>query len=149
MKVILRYDITNVGRQGDVKDVSAGYVRNYLIPKKLVMEANARNLKVWEREKSKMEKVRQEVIDKAKELAQQLETQEFQVHVKIGDNGKIFGSVTHATLAQIFAENGFEVNKHDILLAANIKELGSYEINVRLHPEVSAKAKFIVIGDKE
>jgi large subunit ribosomal protein L9 len=149
MKVILRYDITNVGRQGDVKDVSAGFARNYLIPKKLVMEANAKNLKIWEREKVKMEHLRQETIDKAKELASKLEEKDFTVHVKIGENGKIFGSVTPATIVHAFGEDGFEVNKRDVLLASNIKELGEYEITVRLHPEVIAKTKFLIVGDKE
>jgi large subunit ribosomal protein L9 len=149
MKVILRNDITNVGRQGDIKDVAPGFVRNYLIPKKLVMEASPQNLKIWEREKVKLEKVRQEIIDNAKDLAQKLETSEFLIKVKIGENGKIFGSITTANISKAFADSGFEVSKRDILLSNNIKELGAYEISVRLHPEVIAKTKFSITGDKE
>lgn len=149
MKVILRSDITNVGRQGEVKDVSAGFARNYLVPQKLAMEATPQNLKTWEREKVKLEKQREEIINAAKEMASKMEAETFSTKVKVGENGKIFGSVTTANIAQLFVEKGFEVNKRDILLSDNIKEPGSFEINVRLHPEVVAKIKFSVVSEKE
>jgi large subunit ribosomal protein L9 len=149
MKVILRSDITNVGRQGEVKEVSPGFARNYLVPQNLVMEATSANLKIWEREKIRLEKQRGEVIAAAKAVASKIEETEFTVKVKIGENGKIFGSVTSANLSKIFEEKGFEVNKRDILLSANIKEVGNYEVNVRLHPEVVVKAKLAVISEKE
>jgi large subunit ribosomal protein L9 len=149
MKVILRSDITNIGRQGEIKEVSAGFARNYLVPNNLVMEANAQNLKIWEREKVKLEKQREAIVNKAKDLALKLEAAEFVVKVKIGDNGKIFGSVTTANIAKIFEEQGFEVSKRDILLSDSIKETGNYEISIRLHPEVIAKIKLNVSGEKE
>jgi large subunit ribosomal protein L9 len=149
MKVILRSDITNVGRQGEVKEVSAGFARNYLIPQNFVMEATSANLKIWEREKIKLERQREEVITAAKALASKIEETEFVVKVKIGENGKFFGSVTPANLSRIFEEKGFEVNKRDILLSNNIKEVGNYEVNVRLHPEVVVKAKLAIISEKE
>ncbi|MDR3196070.1 MAG: 50S ribosomal protein L9 [Endomicrobium sp.] len=149
MKVILRSDITNVGRQGEVKEVSPGFVRNYLVPQNLAMEATSVNLKIWERERAKLEKQREEIISAAKEIASKIEAVEFTVKVKIGENGKIFGSVTPANLSKVFEEKGFEVNKRDILLSDNIKEVGNYEVNVRLHPEVAVKAKLAVISEKE
>ncbi|MDR2426337.1 MAG: 50S ribosomal protein L9 [Endomicrobium sp.] len=149
MKVILRSDITNVGRQGEIKDVSAGFVRNYLVPQKLAMEATPQNIKVWERERVKLEKHREEIINKAKETASQIEAAEFVIKVKVGDNGKVFGSVTSANIARLFEEKGFEVNKRDILLSDSIKDLGIYEINIRLHPEVIAKIKLSVTSEKE
>ncbi|MDR0398200.1 MAG: 50S ribosomal protein L9 [Endomicrobium sp.] len=149
MKVILRSDITNVGRQGEVKKVSPGFARNYLVPQNLAMEATPANLKIWERERVKLEKQREEIISAAKEIASKMEAVEFTVKVKIGENGKIFGSVTPANLSKIFEEKGFEVNKRDILLSDNIKEVGNYEVNVRLHPEVVVKVKLAVIGEKE
>ncbi|MDR1433785.1 50S ribosomal protein L9 [Candidatus Endomicrobiellum devescovinae] len=149
MKVILRSDITNVGRQGEVKEVSPGFARNYLVPQNLAMEATPANLKIWERERVKLEKQREEIISAAKEIASKMEAVEFTVKVKIGENGKIFGSVTPANLSKIFEEKGFEVNKRDILLSDNIKEVGNYEVNVRLHPEVVVKVKLAVIGEKE
>ncbi|MDR1942839.1 MAG: 50S ribosomal protein L9 [Endomicrobium sp.] len=149
MKVILRSDITNVGRQGEVKEVSPGFARNYLVPQNLAMEATPANLKIWERERVKLEKQREEIISAAKEIASKMEAVEFTVKVKIGENGKIFGSVTPANLSKIFEEKGFEINKRDILLSDNIKEVGNYEVNVRLHPEVVVKVNLAVIGEKE
>ncbi|MCL2145087.1 MAG: 50S ribosomal protein L9 [Endomicrobia bacterium] len=149
MKVILRSDITNVGRQGEIKEVSAGFARNYLVPQNLAMEATPNNMKIWEREKIKLEKQREEIINKAKEVAVSMEAAEFSAKVKIGDNGKVFGSVTTSNIAKLFEEQGFEINKRDILLSNSIKELGNYEINVRLHPEVVAKIKLSVLSEKE
>lgn len=149
MKVILRSDITNVGRQGEIKEVSAGFARNYLVPQNLAMEANARNMKIWERERVKLEKQREEIINRAKETAAKMESAEFGVKVKVGENGKVFGSVTSASIAKLFEEQGFEVNKRDILLSDGIKELGEYEIGIRLHPEVIAKIKLSVSSEKE
>jgi large subunit ribosomal protein L9 len=149
MKVILRSDITNVGRQGEIKDVSAGFARNYLVPQKLAMEATPQNMKIWERERVKLEKQREEIINKAKETASQMEAAEFSTKVKVGENGKVFGSVTSANIAKLFEEQGFDVNKRDILLSDSIKELGTYEISVRLHPEVAAKVKVSVVSEKE
>ncbi|MDR2665964.1 MAG: 50S ribosomal protein L9 [Endomicrobium sp.] len=149
MKVILRSDITNVGRQGEIKNVAAGFARNYLVPKSLAMEANTRNLKIWERERVKLEKQREELIDKARKFASKMETSKFVAKVKIGGNGKIFGSITTLNLVKIFKNNGFEIKKHDIFLSNSIKEIGDYEISVRLHPEVIAKTKLSVISEKE
>ena len=148
MKVILRTDITNVGRQGEIKEVAAGFARNYLLPKKLVMEANAQNMKIWEREKTRLEKEREEIINNAKIVAEKIEKAEFSVKVKLGENGKIFGSITTAHLAKLFAQQDFIVNKHDILLPAPIKEVGKVAINVRLHPEVIAKVTVDIIEEK-
>lgn len=149
MKVILRSDITNVGRQGEIKDVSAGFARNYLVPQNLAMEATPQNMKIWERERVKLEKQREEIINKAKETASKMEAAAFGAKVKVGENGKVFGSVTTANIAKLFEENGFEVNKRDILLSDSIKELGNYEISIRLHPEVVAKIKLSVVSEKE
>jgi large subunit ribosomal protein L9 len=149
MKIILRSDIPNIGRQGDVKKVSPGFARNYLVPQNLAMEATSANLKIWERQRVKLEKQREEIISAAKEIASKMEAVEFTVKVKTGENGKIFGSVTTLNLLKIFGEKGFEVNKRDILLSDNIKEVGNYEVNVRLHPEVVVRVKLAVIGEKE
>jgi large subunit ribosomal protein L9 len=149
MKVILRSDITNVGRQGEIKDVSAGFARNYLVPQNLAMEATPQNLKIWEREKVKLEKQREEIINKAKEVAAKMEAAEFSTKVKVGENGKVFGSVTNSNISKLFEDQGFEVNKRDILLSDSIKELGNYEISIRLHPEVVAKIKLSVVSEKE
>ena len=148
MKVILRSDITDVGSQGEIKDIACGFARNYLVPHNLAMEATDRNLKIWQRERAKLEKQREEIINSAKKIASKMETVGFTIKAKIGENGKIFGSVTTANLSKLFAEQGFNINKKDILLSNNIKELGNYELNVRLHPKVLVKVKLAVLGDK-
>jgi large subunit ribosomal protein L9 len=149
MKVILKSDIHNVGRQGEIKEVSAGFARNYLIPQSLVMEANDLNLKIWERGKGRLEKHREEIINSAKEIASKMGTSKFVAKVKVGENGKIFGLITTTKLTKIFENNGFKVNKRDILLLDNIKKVGNHEINVRLHPEVVAKINLSVINENE
>jgi large subunit ribosomal protein L9 len=149
MKVILMSDIINVGHQGEIKEVSSGFARNYLVPQNLIMEATPANLKIWERERLKFEKQREEIISVAKKIASKMEAVEFIVKVKVGENDKIFGSVTSTNLLKIFKEKGFEINKRDILLSGNIKEVGNYEVNVRLHPEVVVKVKLTVTDEKE
>jgi large subunit ribosomal protein L9 len=149
MKVILCTDITNVGKQGDIKDITAGYARNFLIPKKLVMEATDANLKIWERQKERLAKEREKIIETAKELAQKIEKVSLTIPVKVGDNGKLFGSVTNSSIAKALEDNGFSVEKHDILLAEPLKEAGVFTVDIRLHPEVFAKAKVWVVEEKE
>ncbi|MDR1720860.1 MAG: 50S ribosomal protein L9 [Endomicrobium sp.] len=148
MRIILKSDITNVGRQGEIKEVAAGFARNYLVPKNLAMEANAQNLKIWERIRGRLEKQREEVIGEARGTALKLEASKFVAKVKIGEKGKVFGSISALNIAKIFENGGFKVKKHDILLSNAIKTTGIYEINVRLHPEVIAKIKLSVIGEK-
>jgi large subunit ribosomal protein L9 len=149
MKVILKSDIASIGRQGEIKEVSAGFARNYLVPRNLVMEVNELNLKIWERERGRLEKYREEIINSAKEIASKMEASKFVTKVRTGESGKIFGSITTANLAKIFEDNGFKVKKRDILLSYNIKEIGDHEINVRLHPEIVAKIKLSVIDEKK
>ncbi|MDR3281491.1 MAG: 50S ribosomal protein L9, partial [Endomicrobium sp.] len=137
----------NIGRQGEIKEVSPGFARNYLIPQSLAMEATVQNLRVWEKGKSRFEKLREEEIGVARKNASKMEVTEFFAKVKIGRNGKIFGSITTANLVKIFNDSGFKVSKHDILLSYDIKELGSYKITVRFHPEVVREIKLSVISD--
>jgi large subunit ribosomal protein L9 len=149
MKVILKADIVNLGRQGDIKKVSDGYARNYLIPRDFVREATPRNLKIWEKEKVKLEKKRQEVIAQAKELAEKIEKTSITVSVKVGENGKLFGSVTNADIGDILKENGFDIEKQNIVIKEHIKEVGVYTVEIRVHPDVIAHPKVWVVEEKE
>jgi len=148
MKVILRADITNIGRQGDVKEVSPGYARNYLLPRQLVMEATPQNMKLWEREKVKLEKQREQVIQSARELADKIEKLSVTIPVKVGEGGKLFGSVTSTIIAEALEKLGTKVNKHDVLLPEPLKEVGVFTVDIRLHPEVIAKAKVWLVEEK-
>ncbi|MHB9154553.1 MAG: 50S ribosomal protein L9, partial [Endomicrobiales bacterium] len=149
MKVILRTDIANVGRQGEIKEVSPGYARNYLVPRQMAMEATEANLKLWSKEKGKLEKQRDSVIKEAQELAQKVEKLSLTMTVRVGEAGKLFGSVTSTNIARALEENGFKIEKHDILLHEPIKELGVYTVDIRIHPEVIAKVKVWVVEEKQ
>jgi large subunit ribosomal protein L9 len=148
MKVILRTDIPNIGKQGDVKDVATGYARNYLLPRQLVWESNEQSKKLWEQEKVKLSKQKAVIVAGAKGQAEQIEKLSITIPVKVGDSGKLFGSVTNAAIAAALGEKGFAVDKHDVLLEEPIKEVGIYSIDVRIHPEVTAKAKVWVVEEK-
>ena len=148
MKVILRSDIVNVGRQGEIKEIAAGYARNFLLPKKLVMEASTTNLKIWEREKIKLEAEREKIIAEAKVLAEKIGKASLTINMKVGENGKLFGSVTNGDISEAFKNNDLEINKHSILLAEPIKEVGAFTVNVRVHPEEVAEAKVWVVEEK-
>lgn len=149
MKVILRQDIEGLGIAGDVKEVKDGYGRNYLLPQKKVMEATAGNLKVWEKEKQKIEKIRLEQISAAEEFARSLEKTSCTIMAKVGEGGKLFGSVTNSHIAQSLEEAGFKVEKRHILLPEPFKELGAYFVDVRVHPQVVAKVKVWIVEEKK
>jgi len=149
MKVILCTDITNVGRQGEIKEITPGYARNFLIPKKLVMEATDANLKLWEKQKEKLAKERDKIIETAKELALKIEKASLTITVKVGDSGKLFGSVTNSNIAKALEDNGFTIEKHNILLREPLKEAGVFNVEIRLHPEVIATAKVWIVAEKE
>ncbi|MFC1501511.1 50S ribosomal protein L9, partial [Elusimicrobiota bacterium] len=132
----------------EIKDVTAGFARNFLIPKRLVMEANAANMKIWEREKIKLEKEREQIINEAKTFAEKITKVSLTINMKVGENGKLFGSVTNSDIAEAFKNSGLEIKKHAILLPEPIKEIGAFTVNVRVHPEVVAEAKVWVVEEK-
>jgi large subunit ribosomal protein L9 len=113
------------------------------------MEATDANMKIWEKQKEKHAKEREKIIEAAKELAQKIEKVSLTITVQVGDNGKLFGSVTNTSIAKALEENGFTVEKHDILLAEPLKEAGVFTVEIRLHPEVIAKAKVWVVEEKK
>ncbi|MBN1621069.1 MAG: 50S ribosomal protein L9 [Endomicrobiales bacterium] len=149
MKVILRTDIDKLGKQGDVKNVSEGYARNYLLPKDLVFVANPQNLKIWEREKQKLEKQKQKELQKARELAEKIEKLSITIPVTIGESGKLFGSVTSTDIANVLKDSGFSINKHSIELKEPIKDVGVFVVDVKVHPEVVAKPKVWIVEEKK
>jgi large subunit ribosomal protein L9 len=148
MKVILKADIATLGSNGDIKMVADGYARNYLIPRKLAWEATPQNLKIWEREKDRLEKEKQEKIKAATAQAEKIEKLALSIQVKVGESGKLFGSVTSADIAKLLADNGFTIDRHSIMLGSPIKEPGVYTIDAKLHPEVAAKVKVSIFGEK-
>lgn len=148
MKIILKHDIKKIGSAGDIKTVADGYARNYLLPKGLALEALPSNLRVWENEKKALEKKKVAQVQKEKEHAEKLETVSCTISVKTGEDKKMFGSVTVSNIAESIKEAGFDVDKKDVLLKEPIKELGAYDVEIRVSTNVHAKIKVWVVDQK-
>ena len=142
MKIILLQDEKKLGKKGDIIEVSEGYARNFVLPKKIGVEATAKNLNDLKLQKSNEEKVAKEQLDKAKAMAELLATKEVIVGIKAGENGRTFGSVSTKEIGQALkAQTGIEVDKKKIVLAEAIKNFGVYEVPIKLHPQVTGTIK--------
>lgn len=148
MRVILKQNIDRLGSAGDIKNVSDGYARNFLLPKGLVFEATKSNLKRWENEKKAREKKKEIELQKAQGKAQEFEKISCTISVKAGEGNKMFGSVTVSHIAESLKKLGFEIDKKDIFLSEPIKELGTYVVDVRISSQVLAKVKVWVVGEQ-
>ena len=142
MKVILLEDVKSLGKKGEIVNVSDGYARNFVLPKKLGVEANAKNMNDLKLQKANADKVAQQQLEAAQELAKVLETKEVVLTMKSGEGGRAFGSVSSKEIAQAAKEQcGFELAKKKIQLPEEIKALGVYEVGVKLHTKVLGKLK--------
>lgn len=142
MKIILLQDDKNLGKKGDIIEANDGYARNYILPKKIGIEANNKNLNDLKLQKANDAKIAQEQLDKAKELAALLETKEVIVKMKAGEGGKSFGSVSSKEIAtELKAQTGIEVDKKKIQLPEALKSFGVYNVSVKLHPKVTGTLK--------
>ena len=149
MKVILLEDVKSLGKKGEIVNVSDGYARNYVLPKKLGVEASSANMNVLKLQKQNAEKVAQEQLEAARQLAETLETKEVVVRMKSGEGGRAFGSVSSKEIASAAKEQcGLELDKKKIQLPEAIKALGAYEVSIRLHPQVTGKLRVKVVEDK-
>lgn len=145
MKVILLEDVKSLGKKGEIVNVNDGYARNYVLPKKLGVEANNKNMNDLKLQKANDEKVAKELLDKAKSFAQEMEKDEVVVYIKAGEGGKTFGSVSSKEIAQAYKEQcGKEIDKKKIILPEAIKSFGVFEVGVKLHPSVTGKLKIKV-----
>lgn len=148
MKIILQQDVKALGKKGDLVEVSDGYARNFILPKKLGVEANNANLNDLKLKKANEEKVAAENLAKAQELKKELEGKVISVSIKSGEGGKTFGAVTGKEIAQAAKEQyGYEVDKKKIVLKESIKNLGTYEVPLKLHPKVTAALR-VQVGEK-
>ena len=142
MQIILLEDVKTLGKKGDIVEVSDGYARNFVLPKKLGVEENAKNRNDLKLQKSNADKIAKEQLEAAKELAGVLETKEVALKMKSGEGGRAFGSVSSKEIAQAAKEQcGLELDKKKIQLSEPIKALGVYEVGVKLHPKVTGKLK--------
>lgn len=146
MKVILQEDVKKVGVKGDVVEVSDGYGRNYLLPRKLAVEANVANLNSAKvKAENKARRARQEA-DEAKLLGAQLEKISVKIPVRLGKDGKLFGSVGGSDVAKALKENhALNVDKRKIAIQGDVTGTGVYEAVIKLHPEVTTKIKVEVV----
>lgn len=147
MKVILRKDVETLGKLGDVVAVKDGYARNYLLPRKIAYRATASNLRTLEEEKKQHERQEQKQFKEAEKLSGQLERISVTIPMKVGEDDKLFGSVTSQMIADALNEKGFTIDKRTIELDEPIKTLGIFEVGVKVHSKVSAKAKVWVVRE--
>lgn len=145
MKVILLADVKSLGKKGDIVNVSDGYAKNLLLPKKLGVEANAKNMNDLKLQKSNQEKIAQEQLDAAKAFAELLATKEIIVSIKVGEGGKTFGSVSSKEIAEAAkAQHNLDIDKKKIQLSNPLRGIGTTEVPVKLHPKVTAQLKVTV-----
>ncbi len=145
MEVILRQAVENLGKPGEIVKVSNGYARNYLLPRGVAFEATPGNLKRIQQERNRLEAAENERRGAAHGLAEKLEQVQLTFSSRVGDEGKLFGSVTSADIAQQLEAQGFHVEKRQIDLHEPIKALGVYRIPIRLHADVKPEIRVWVI----
>jgi len=145
MEVILRQAVESLGKPGDVVKVSNGYARNYLLPHGVAFEATPGNLKRIQQERERLEAAENERRTAAQGLAEKLEQVQLTFSARVGDEGKLFGSVTSADVAQQLESQGFHIEKRQIDLHEPIKALGVYRIPIRLHADVKPEIRVWVI----
>ena len=144
MKVILKEDVKDLGIMGTVLDVANGYGRNYLIPQNLAVEANPKNIKQLEHEKNRILAKAKKIRKSAEDAAEEMSKLSITIEVKSGEEDKLFGSVTAKDIAEEIAKQGIDVDKRKIVLTEPIKHLGSYEVAVKIHHDVTANVKLEV-----
>ncbi len=147
MKVIFISDVETIGRQGEIKDVKDGLARNFLLPKKLAITATPGNIKIWEQKSVAIRKKEDKVKGEAEKFASKLDGVAIKIPVKVGEEERIFGSVTSQSISDALGELGYEVSKKQIDLANPIKTLGTHDVSVKLHHDVSAVIKVEVVEE--
>jgi len=147
MKVILRKNFSQLGKIGDVVVVKDGYARNFLIPRQIAYTATAGNLRALEEEKIQMAKKESKELEQAQALVAELEKLSVTIPVKVGEEDKIFGTVTTQMISDALKEKGYDIDKRKIEITEPIKALGIYSVNVKLHPEVNAVVKTWVVRE--
>lgn len=150
MKVILKEALPNLGEPGDVVDVKPGYARNYLVPQGLAYEASQKNIERLEREQEeRAEKAKRDYLE-ARRRASQLAGKSLTFHAKAGEEGKLFGSVTNADVAERLNTEGgldFEIDKRTVQLDEPLKELGDFTVGIKLHSEVVSEVPVHIVRE--
>lgn len=145
MKVILLKTVDRLGKAGDVVAVKEGYARNFLIPKNVAKEATVANTKMLDAIKKKQSEEDAKNLAAAKTIAEKVESISISITAQAGEEDKLFGSISNDDIAQALSGEGVKVDKRDVVLAEPIKKLGEYQVVVKLHPEVKANLKVLIV----
>jgi large subunit ribosomal protein L9 len=145
MKIILLDDVEKLGKLGDVVEVKKGYARNFLFPRNLAIEAADKNLKVLEARKRKREQQFAKEKVQTEELANKIASISCTIPMAAGEEDKLFGSVTTENIVEAFRSEGIDIDKKKIHLVEPIKKLGVYQVEIKLHPEITATTKVWVV----
>ena len=148
MKVILNADVADLGAIGEVVNVKDGYARNFLIPKGLAVEASARNVARIDHEKTRIDAKRRRESTEAEALAKKIESTQIRISAKVGEEERLFGSVTNAMIADKLTEAGFDIDRRKILLADPIRSTGVFTVSVKVHHDVMANVKVWVTAEE-
>ena len=145
MKVILLEDVKSLGKKGQIVNVSDGYARNMLLPKKLGVEATSKNMNDLKLQRAHQDKVAQENLDAAKAFAEELKDKQVTVSIKVGEGGRTFGSVSTKEISEaVKSQLGYDIDKKKMVLPSPIKELGTTMVPIKLHAKVTGELKVIV-----
>lgn len=149
MKVILREDVDKLGRMGDLVNVADGYARNFLLPRNLAALATTKNIKALEHEKRVIaDRIKKEKMA-AEDEAKKISAVSVSIPAQVGEEGKLFGSVTSKDIAEAIAAQGFAIDKKKIVLERPIKEIGTFMVPIKIHHDVTAQVKVEVIKAEE
>ncbi|MEW8955341.1 50S ribosomal protein L9 [Clostridium sp.] len=147
MKVILLGDIKSVGKKGEVVNVSDGYARNFLFPRKLAQEANDGNLHILNTKKENDRRKKLAEVEEAQALADKLKGKEINIKAKAGENGRLFGAITSKDVAELIKKQySVSVDKKKVVMDT-IKQPGVFEIEVKVYPEISTKMKVVIVSE--
>lgn len=147
MKVILREDVENLGKAGEIVKVADGYGRNFLIPKNLAVLANVRNVKALEHDRQVIETRAKKVRKSAEAVAERLAAVALSFSAKAGEEGKLFGAITSRDIAEALEKQGIAVDRRQVLLADPIKQLGDYKVKVKLATELAPEVSVAVVAE--
>ncbi len=147
MKIILKEDHERLGKAGEVVNVSDGYARNYMMPRGLAMQVTRGNMAVYEAERRQKEVLKNKSKRTAEALAVELEKVSCTAVVQVGEEDRVFGSVTNQHVADLLKEKGYDIDRRNILLDEPLKALGVYTVGIRLHPDVEGKVKVWVVKE--
>jgi large subunit ribosomal protein L9 len=146
MKVILQQDVKKLGKKGDIVEVSEGYGRNFLLPRKAAVLANAENMNVAKAQAGSKARKEAMATDEAKLMAAQLEKVSVTIPVKIGENGKLFGSVTGKDVADALKKEKIDIDRRKITIKGDVTGAGEYEAVIKVHPEITSTIKVNVVA---